>query len=84
VKSRSSSPPANAPDQRFAQVGLNQPSFAFRLGAPFPHRPLRAGDIALVRINRAPSRPTGTLFAERCRVAARTCSLTLASAIALV
>jgi len=56
---------ANEPAARFVQAGLNQPSFAFRLGVPVPHRPPEPGDVALVRIDRPLAQPTETLFAER-------------------
>src|SRR5205085_3530018 len=56
---------ATAPEQRFVQAGLNQPSFAFRLGAPVPHRPPQAGDVALVRLDRPLALTTETLFSER-------------------
>jgi len=56
---------ANEPRVRFVQAGLNQPSFAFRLGTPVPHRPPEPGDVALVRLDRPLAAPTATLFAER-------------------
>jgi 4-amino-4-deoxy-L-arabinose transferase-like glycosyltransferase len=56
---------AREPSLRVVQAGLNQPSFAWRYGAPVPHRPPVGGDVVLMRVDRPLPGATETLFSER-------------------
>ena len=53
------------PGLRVVQAGLNQPSFAWRYGAPVPHRSPAPGDVVLIRIDRPLPGANDTLFSER-------------------
>jgi hypothetical protein len=47
------------------QWTVNQPSFAWRLGAVTPKRPPQAGELALVRLDRLPVDGYEMLWSER-------------------